>query len=315
MTVSDLNNFINDLISIISDARNMGFEYVSTTEVPSAHKPDSNLTYKSGGAKKGKIIETCVLYVDIRDSVKLVDKHQFNTMGKIYNAFAKSILKIADHYGAKVRNIIGDRVMVVFPSENCFTKAVHCAITINHISGEINRIFKHVDFKCGIGIDYGEMRVIKVGTEKKGDENANYKNLIWVGHPANRASRLTDVANKEIEETFFEVKIIRKLRLKDSERWFESPKVFEHTVEEFAEFLSHADSNTIWLNKNFDGFEKKIRTITYKPILLSKAVFNGYEKANSEAYDIVNNSWKVQPKGIKNITDEVYGSDLKWKID
>ena len=191
---------MEELLKTISDCRTLGFDYMPTNEVPSAYKTDPNLTYESGKNKKGKIIETCVLYVDIRDSVKLVDKHQFDTMGKIYTAFTKSVLRIADYHGAKVRNIIGDRVMVVFPSENCYTKAVHCAISINHIAREINRIFNHVDFKCGIGVDYGEMRIIKVGTEKKGDENANYKNLIWVGYPANKASRLTDVANKKIEE-------------------------------------------------------------------------------------------------------------------
>lgn len=47
----------------------------------------------------------------------------------------------------------------------------------------INRIFSNVDFHCGIGIDYGEMRVIKVGIERKGDENAENKGLVWVGKP------------------------------------------------------------------------------------------------------------------------------------
>lgn len=309
-----VSNLIADLQKTISDCMNLGFEYLPTNEVPSAYKTDPSLTYESGKNKKGKKIETCVLFVDIRDSVNLVDKHQFKTMGKIYTAFTKSVLRIADHHGAKVRNIIGDRVMVVFPSDNCHTKAVNCAITINHIAEEINRIFIGVNFKCGIGVDYGEMRVIKVGTEKKGDENANYKNLIWVGYPANIASRLTDMANKEYEEKYFEVKIIRKLRLQGSERWIESPKFHEYTVEEFAEFLSHADSNTIWLNQNFDGFEKKTRTISFSPILLSKSVFDGYKKVNPKSVDIVNNWWKLQSKGIKNITEEVYGSGLTWKL-
>ena len=67
--------------------------------------------------------------------------------------------------------------MVVFPISNCIINAVNCAITINHISQMINRIFSNVDFHCGIGIDYGEMRVIKVGIERKGDENAENKGL------------------------------------------------------------------------------------------------------------------------------------------
>lgn len=169
--------FIDELIGIISDTKNLGFDYTNTTEVPSAHKPDPGLTYESGKTKKAKILKTCVLYVDIRDSVKMVESHNYVTMGKVYTALTKSVLKIADFYGAKVRNIIGDRVMVVFPSENCFTNAVHCAVSINNIAEEINKVFTGVDFKSGIGVDYGEMRVIKVGTERKGVENANYKNF------------------------------------------------------------------------------------------------------------------------------------------
>jgi adenylate cyclase len=307
-------SFHDELIAIISDVQKMGFEYISTNEVPSAHKSDSNLTYESGVAKKGKVINTCVLYVDIRDSVKLVEKHQFNTMGKLYTIFTKSILKIADHYNAKVRNIIGDRIMVVFNSENCFTNAVNCAISINHLSQEVNKAFNNVDFKCGIGVDYGEMRVIKVGTEKKGDENANYKNLIWVGYPANRASRLTDIANKKIEETYFIVQQIGLKRNPLSDK-FESAIVNrEYTNDELVEFLSHADKNTVWLDKNFEGFQKKNRTKIYQPILISKTVFDEYKKANPEANDIKNNWWQIQPKEIKNITEEIYGVELTWKF-
>lgn len=126
-------------------------------------------------------------------------------MGKIYNVFVKLILKIVDYYGVKVRNIIGDWVMVVFLLENCFMKVVYCVIIINYILGEINRVFKNVDFKCGIGIDYGKMCVIKVGIEKKGDENVNYKNLIWVGYFVNKVFRLMDMVNKIIVEDYFEV--------------------------------------------------------------------------------------------------------------
>jgi adenylate cyclase len=146
------------------------------------------------------------LFVDIRNSVKLTEKHHTQTMGRIYTALTKAVLRIADHYEGFIRNIIGDRVMVVFPSKNCFTNAVNCAISINHVAKfVINKHFKDVDFKCGIGIDYGELRVIKVGLHKKGIERALNKNLVWIGYPANLASRLTDIANKEVEEDIYKV--------------------------------------------------------------------------------------------------------------
>ena len=120
----------------------------TSSKVPSLS--DSDLTYESGDAKKGKCIETCVLFVDIRNSVELTRKHYTETMGRIYTAFTKGVLNAAREHNGYVRNIIGDRVMVVFPISNCIINAVNCAITINHISQMINRIFSNVDFHCGI---------------------------------------------------------------------------------------------------------------------------------------------------------------------
>ena len=67
--------------------------------------------------------------------------------------------------------------------------------TINHIAQKIiNNRFPTVDFKCGIGVDYGEMRVIKVGIPRRGNEGTENRSLVWSGYPANYASRLTDIA-------------------------------------------------------------------------------------------------------------------------
>ena len=194
----ELKEFMTNMRNMINDVRVKGFSYSTSLNVPSLS--DCDLTYESGDAKKGKCIETCVLFVDIRNSVELTRKHNSETMGRIYTAFTKGVLNAAREYNGYVRNIIGDRVMVVFPVSNCFVNAVNCAITINHISQMINEVFTSVDFHCGIGIDYGEMRVIKVGIERRGNENAENKGLVWVGKPANLASRLTDFAGKTVED-------------------------------------------------------------------------------------------------------------------
>ena len=49
--------------------------------------------------------------------------------------------------------------MVVFSPDQCFTRAVFCAVTINHIAKLINKKFDNFEFKCGIGIDYGKLNV------------------------------------------------------------------------------------------------------------------------------------------------------------
>lgn len=46
---------------------------------------------------------------------------------------------------------------------------------------------------------------MKVGIVTKGAENDDNKGLVWVGYPANFASRLTDCANKEFTDIKYQV--------------------------------------------------------------------------------------------------------------
>jgi hypothetical protein len=106
------------------------------------------------------------------------------------------MVTIADRYGY-VRNIIGDRVMVVFEPNNCFVNAIECAVTMYTVAIRILKKHSGLDnFKVGIGVEYGEMLILKTGIQKKHDEQSEYKNLVWVGDAANIASKLTDYANK-----------------------------------------------------------------------------------------------------------------------
>ena len=85
-----LKDFITDVRNMIDDVHTKGFTYNTSSKVPSLS--DCDLTYESGDAKKGKCIETCVLFVDIRNSVELTREHDTETMGRIYTAFTKGVL-------------------------------------------------------------------------------------------------------------------------------------------------------------------------------------------------------------------------------
>ena len=173
-------DFFDNIMSVIGDWKNTTFTFYPKDYVPGLD--DQNLTYGNGEEKKGIEINTCVLFVDIRNSVQLTKDKQVRTMGKIYSVFAQCVLLAAQNEGGYVRNIIGDRVMVVFPPNDCFKKAVYCAITINQIASLINKKFDNFEFKCGIGVDYGKLSVMKVGIQKKGAENDDNKGLVWVGY-------------------------------------------------------------------------------------------------------------------------------------
>jgi hypothetical protein len=266
-------------------------------------------------------------------------------MGKIYTAFTKAVLKIARYHCGHTRNIIGDRVMIVFPNKNCFTDAVNCAISINHIAQNmINKMFAIVDFKCGIGIDYGELRVIKVGIQRNGTENGENKGLVWVGYPANIASRLTDMAHKTIEEIYFEV-TRNPINPKAKKPFISLPplpnplnytgigrssssydpnapyylttlETVEMTPEEFANSISSSREGELHMsNGNFKKFEKKIRKIDYPPILMTKQVFDEFKLENPLRKDVKENLWKEQRHKIKNVSNKIYGGNVSWLLN
>ncbi len=159
---------------------------------------DNDLTFPRHENRKGKALKTSVLFVDIRDSVQKNKGHWATTLSNMYSSFVYGVLRIAKEYNGHVRNIIGDRVMVVFDANNCFDNAVRCAGSILFFcKTQMIKTMPHDSFRCGIGIHYGEMKVIKVGLTTPSDESGDYKNLVWIGEPANLASRLTDMAGKE----------------------------------------------------------------------------------------------------------------------
>ena len=310
-----LKEFMTNMRNMTNDVRVKGFAYSTALNVPSLS--DCDLTYESGDAKKGKCIETCVLFVDIRNSVELTRKHNSETMGRIYTAFTKGVLNAAREYNGYVRNIIGDRVMVVFPVSNCFVNAVNCAITINHISQMINEVFTSVDFHCGIGIDYGEMRVIKVGIERRGNENAENKGLVWVGKPANLASRLTDFAGKTVEDEFYNVTGdfyhydplgIPPLLGKPRNGWFRESKKL--TAEQLAHELYYSANGLNIHIHNISSFDKNTEQYKYSPILISDKVYSEYIKQNPQEFK----HWKQETRGVKDISYKVWGANLHWRL-
>jgi adenylate cyclase len=196
VALKDLRAEIDDEVSTLL-ASDFAIEVTNTQYVPSAS--DAAITFPDVTARSQgtKLIETCVLYIDIRRSTELSFKHHAPTVARLYTAFVRAMTRVARHYGGHVRGIIGDRVMVIFDRDKCFTNAVSCAIAMNSVATYIiNKRFKANEVECGIGIDFGRMLATKTGVRRHGVEQANYRSLVWLGRPANTASKLTDLANK-----------------------------------------------------------------------------------------------------------------------
>ncbi len=84
---------INEIAEDVTDILATKFVYATTNDVPT--DADAGLSYEAGVEKRGKELETCVLYVDIRGSVEMSKSKGDEIMGKIYTSFVKSVIKVA----------------------------------------------------------------------------------------------------------------------------------------------------------------------------------------------------------------------------
>lgn len=302
-----MEDFLNQINQSIKDIFEHNINTTKAYVVPTRN--DSALTFPIGADKQGKLIETCVLMIDIRNSTIISRKLKKDKerLGKIYSAFIYAMATIADEYGY-VRNIIGDRLMVVFEPKDCFVNAINCAALMYTVAYKI--LAKHVslgnDFKVGIGIEYGEMLVLKTGIRKKHEEQSEYKNLVWIGDAANIASKLCDFANKEYSSPLFnityeEVSLAKELvEYKDETPPFPkplfwkakqipvylsqlvtTPKKIALNYNEFAKRVVVGTDGWKFENQKVVGFDLEQRTGTTSPILISGKVYLEYKKANS----------------------------------
>lgn len=300
--MGQIKDFLETVTTEVDKIFDTTFSYKTTSTVPNV-EDNSDLTYSNGDEKKGLELNTCVLFVDIRDSVKIKDCHYHNTLGRIYTSFTVSVLRVAKHYGGYVRNIIGDRVMVVFDEHNCFKNAVECAVTINHIASYI--ISQKVpEFRVGIGIDYGKMRIYKVGIITKGSENAENKNLVWIGDTANFASRLTDMANKDMEKKY-QVDIVKNAGYMGSIREKKT-----HTATSLAEYLTKLNPIDFDCIVSVDAQQPG----RYSAIMITEDVLNGYKKANPNCNSVKNGWWLKAHGDFRGVTKNVYQASLFWDI-
>lgn len=317
-----MKDYLQSIADEVKDIFSHDIETSKTFVVPG--RDDVGLTFGRNQIKKGKLIETCVLFIDIRNSTIISKnlKKDKAKLGKIYSAFIHAMVSIADKYGY-VRNIIGDRVMVVFEPNNCFIDSINCAATMYSVSYGILKKYSGIDtFKVGIGIDFGEMLILKTGILKNHTEKSEYKNLVWVGDAANIASKLTDLANKEYnnplytlsyEDIVFEnvltghTKSPTPLSLADAYLGktnlipvYEvkmATKTYSVTLsgEEFNKKVSISQGSWLYDGKSIKSLIKEERQGTTSPVLMSGKVYNEFKTADPKSIHLKRLCQKTYP--------------------
>jgi adenylate cyclase len=309
MGLQDFLVELNDEIRILTST-DFSLDVVEARLLPSVDDP--SLTFENFDAKSKavKVIETCVLYVDIRRSTQLSLQHYPKTLSKLYSSFVRGAIRCADFYGGGVRNIIGDRIMVLFDPNGCFKNAVNTAILINTFAKYIlNRHFKQNEVTCGIGIDHGKMLVTKTGTIKKGSERSEYRSLVWLGTPANVASKLTDIANKSIPRSV--INIGKHYPFTNQWTWHEKE------IEEFFEGLEMTYSQPIiarFKEPFVQSFFRSITYQTYKPILLTEAVYRGFVRECPDDPSIREKWWQGRKISVEGYDGMVYEGDIIFRF-
>lgn len=178
----------------------------------------------------------------------------------------------------------------------------------------LNKHFNKNDIQCGIGIDYGKMLVSKNGIIKYGAENISNKSLVWLGRPANVASKLTDAANKTTTLSQKETIIEERHEYKYSKQsaWY------KRNITTFLDNLEKTSSTVLnHKDPNFTSFihyqGTSTSSFTTPPILFTEDVYEGLEMESPEDKALVNGWWKKQTQEpLSNFTETIYGGDVHF---
>lgn len=169
------------------------YEIVKTKSIPEV----SDL--KLG--KHGKEVELAILFIDIRESTKLMASMRRSTGAKIYKSFLWGISKIARENSGQVRSFNGDGVLVLFVGDYKCNSAVKAAMQMKYfcqtvLKPKTDTYLKDKEslegtlFDYGIGIDHGTVLVVRGGM--RGDNN---NDLVWVSNATNYAVKLSGLSS------------------------------------------------------------------------------------------------------------------------
>lgn len=308
--IPDFRADLTDEVSTILSAT-YSINVTATNSVP--HSDDPAITFPNLDARSqgAKVVETAVLYVDMRRSTQLSLRHHPHTVAKLYSAFVRAATRCAKAFNGEVRGIIGDRVMMLFDTADCYANAVYTAILINSVCQYvINSQFPHDQVSFGIGIDYGRMLATKTGIRRHGSAQQSYRSLVWLGRPANVASKLTDNANKPEE-----ARELVKLRVGYDYLQDGTPPVYQDEwPHEFVKKFTYDYGRRSMVAPNFHSFtvlkERVVISPATPPILMSKRVYDGFRATRPSAPEISNGWLSKVDISIPDVPDEVFGGDV-----
>ncbi len=188
--------FVEDLTNKVRDYLSGDYEIVETNGIPSV----DNVSH----GKKAKKIKLCAFSIDLRKSSDLLFQHQKQTAGKIHKAFLAVASSVVLKYGGKIRSFQGDSILVFWPAnlKSQINDAVRAAMAIKWLlSIKLSSLFeKYSKLDFGIGIDWGEVFIVRAGISR----DSNNNDLVFIGKCVNLAVAIANQAKapENIEVSF-----------------------------------------------------------------------------------------------------------------
>lgn len=174
-------------ITEVLDASDNSFEEKGS--IPSR----DSLTYKNG-----YYVNCSALFVDIRDSKSLNEKHTRPVLAKIYKVYISELIAVLRHHdGVNEISIEGDSVWAVFNTpylddiNNLFSVAAMASSLIRTLNIKLAKK-GYSTLKVGIGISYGRALLIKSGYK-----GSDINEVVWLGKLVGEAAKLCSFGNKE----------------------------------------------------------------------------------------------------------------------
>jgi len=178
-----MKKLIEDTVATIIDSK---FDIQDCYYIPDVDC--SQLTF----GNKGLRFKATTLYIDMRESTKILNKHNRGTVAKLHMAYFHTIVKIAKSLGGEVRSFNGDGMLVFFlgDTKTTINIAVQAALQMKYMlteSSVVSKLAKYSALNYGIGVDHGTIVCTKVGIQ-----GFNNRDLVWIGNPVNKAVKIGD---------------------------------------------------------------------------------------------------------------------------
>lgn len=163
--------------------------FAETEQIPASER----LTYENGF-----YVECAALFIDIRGSSSLTEKHTQAVLGKIYRAYISECVAVLNQDPNCGEIVIqGDCVGAVFHAprsedvDSVFVRAGELNSLIEHLNWRLKQR-GYAAIKCGIGISAGRALMIQAGYKGSG-----INEVIWMGNVVNEAAKLCHLGNRE----------------------------------------------------------------------------------------------------------------------